>query len=121
VLAQRLVRVLCPACAEPDQPDAGVLATRSAGPAADGARWRRPGGCPECAGSGYRGRTGLFELFVPSEAAKGRIAQGATLGDLRALALAEGLETLREAGWRLAEAGLTSIAEVVRVTSGDEE
>jgi type II secretory ATPase GspE/PulE/Tfp pilus assembly ATPase PilB-like protein len=120
VLAQRLVRLLCPACAEPDQPEAAMLATRPAVRTEDAARWRRPRGCPACAGSGYRGRSGLFELFVPSEAIKARLAQGATLGDLRRQAAAEGLETLRETGWRLAETGRTSIAEVVRVTTGDE-
>ena len=69
----------------------------------------------------YRGRLGIYELFVPSERVRARVAQGATLDELRALARADGLVTLREAAWESAKMGQTSIAEVLRVTAEDEQ
>jgi type II secretory ATPase GspE/PulE/Tfp pilus assembly ATPase PilB-like protein len=119
ILAQRLVRVLCSACAEPCVPDRAELATAPAGAAAVPDRFRRARGCEQCSRSGYRGRTGIYELFVPSEKARSRIAQGATLDELRGLARSEELVTLREAAWSAARAGVTSIDEVLRVTSED--
>lgn len=121
VLAQRLVRVLCPECAEPWKPAPAALAAMPARAPTPGSQgWRRPVGCPACSGSGYRGRTGLFELLVLSDDLKAHVARGAALGELRERAAAEGLETLRDAAWRLAAAGTTSIEEVVRITSGDD-
>jgi type II secretory ATPase GspE/PulE/Tfp pilus assembly ATPase PilB-like protein len=73
-----------------------------------------------CSGSGYRGRRGIYELFVPSERIRARIARGATLDELRGLAREDGLVSLREAAWEAARAGVTSVAEVLRVTAEDE-
>lgn len=84
-------------------------------------RFRRPRGCERCSGSGYRGRRGVYELFVPSERVRARVAQGATLDELRAMARADGLVSLREAAWTAAAAGETSIAEVLRVTAEEGE
>ena len=121
ILAQRLVRVLCAACAVPYAPAPSELATKpTVLDATAASAWRRPAGCPECAQTGYRGRTGVHELFTPSEALKGQMARGATLDELRSAAAAEGLEPLRLAAWRAAQAGTTSIGEVLRVTSEEE-
>jgi type II secretory ATPase GspE/PulE/Tfp pilus assembly ATPase PilB-like protein len=119
ILAQRLVRQLCDACAEPYDPSRAELAT--AVPASGARRnFRRPKGCDACSGSGYRGRRGIYELFVPSERIRARVAQGATLDELRAQARADGLVSLREAAWDAAANGITSVAEVLRVTSEDD-
>ena len=118
ILAQRLVRVLCDACAEPYQPDAAELATAPAGLEKRG--FKRARGCDVCAGSGYRGRRGIYELLVPGDRLRARVAQGATLDELRTIARDDGLVSLREAAWQAAGDGMTSIAEVLRVTAEDE-
>lgn len=115
ILAQRLVRVLCEACAEAYEPSAAELATAPASVRAR--RFRRPRGCAQCSGSGYRGRIGVYELFVPSEPVRAAVARGATLDELRRLARADGLVTLHEAAWNVAAAGRTSVAEVLRVAA----
>jgi type II secretory ATPase GspE/PulE/Tfp pilus assembly ATPase PilB-like protein len=119
ILAQRLVRVLCNACAEPYAPDRTELALAPTSVAGAPGGFRRARGCEQCSRSGYRARTGIYELFVPSEKARGRIARGATLDELRGVARGEELVTLREAAWNAARAGVTSIDEVLRVTSED--
>jgi type II secretory ATPase GspE/PulE/Tfp pilus assembly ATPase PilB-like protein len=116
IVAQRLVRVLCPVCAEPYQPTAAEAAT--AGDARGD--FRRARGCDACSHSGFRGRTGVYELFVPSERARARVAQRAALDTLRAMAREDGMVTLRQAAWDMARAGRTSIEEVLRVTSEDD-
>ena len=119
ILAQRLVRVLCDNCAEGYQPSAAEVATA---PANLGPRrsFRRARGCDACSSSGYRGRRGIYELFVPSERVRARVAQGATLDELRTLSRTDGLVSLREAAWQAAASGVTSIAEVLRVTAEEE-
>jgi general secretion pathway protein E len=121
ILAQRLVRVLCEVCAETYEPSRAELATIPRRiDTGTRASYKKPRGCDACTGSGYRGRRGIYELFVPSDRVRSRVAQGATVDDLRALAREEGLVTLREAAWQAAAAGVTSIAEVLRVTSEDD-
>ncbi len=126
ILAQRLVRVLCDACARPDTPDASQLALLSAS-AADGQddapdapRWRRAVGCAACAGTGFRGRTGIYELLVVGEALRAAIAAGAPLDALRARARRDGLLPLASDGLRLARAGRTTLDEVLRVAHRDD-
>jgi general secretion pathway protein E len=121
ILAQRLVRVLCEVCAEAYEPSRAELATLpQRANIGTQSSYKRPRGCDACSGSGYRGRRGIYELFVPSDRVRSRVAQGATVDDLRALAREEGLVTLREAAWHAAATGVTSIAEVLRVTSEDD-
>jgi type II secretory ATPase GspE/PulE/Tfp pilus assembly ATPase PilB-like protein len=130
IVAQRLVRLLCDNCAERYTPAASEVATapppppRPHAPTSPSARatgdFRQARGCEACSGSGYRGRTGIYELFVPSESARARIAQRLPLDELRSLAREDGLIALREAAWDLARQGRTSIAEVMRVTSEDD-
>ncbi|WP_236179554.1 GspE/PulE family protein [Pseudomonas mosselii] len=95
VMAQRLVRTLCPACQGMEHTD-------------------RPA-CQTCRGSGFHGRTGLFELLRVDSALRQRITPGADLEVLRQQAIADGLHDLRRSGSRLAEQRLTSIEEVLRV------
>jgi general secretion pathway protein E len=98
-LAQRLVRKLCPVCRRQD---------------GEG-RWR-PVGCALCSGSGYKGRTGVYELMVVDENVKELIHNRASEQDLAAAARAAGLKSMREDGDRLVSQGLTSAEEVIRVT-----
>jgi type II secretory ATPase GspE/PulE/Tfp pilus assembly ATPase PilB-like protein len=118
IIAQRLVRVLCDEGAEEYEPVAAELATASAATATGAPRrFRRPRGCDACSNSGYRGRRGVYELFVPSERIRAGVARGASLDELRVQARADGLVSLRDAAWDLARTGATSIAEVVRVAA----
>ncbi|MGH7556256.1 MAG: GspE/PulE family protein [Gemmatimonadota bacterium] len=121
ILAQRLVRRVCRACAV-------AVDARALGPAErallgppDGAwRLRRGTGCEACDATGYRGRTGIFELLLVDEAIRQAIADHAPVDRLRALALEGGMRTLREDGLRKAREGVTTVEEVLRVT-GEEE
>jgi type II secretory ATPase GspE/PulE/Tfp pilus assembly ATPase PilB-like protein len=105
ILAQRLVRVLCPACSRP----AGASGERTGA------------GCPECSHSGYRGRTGLYELFVPDDVIRQRIVDRAPADELRTMARRSGMTSLADAGRTLVRQGVTSMEEVLRVTNtGDD-
>ena len=90
VLAQRLVRRICPDC--------------------------RGAGCDVCAQTGYRGRVGIYELLVVSDNIRDAIGKGASAGDIAAVARREGMRSLREQGEELVRAGVTSADEVLRVT-----
>jgi general secretion pathway protein E len=120
ILAQRLVRVVCEECAEPYEPSSEELAAASP----EELRIRRPTfrrgrGCDSCARTGYRGRTGIYELMVLTDAARELVVRGASLDDVRALARREGLVPLRMAGWAKACEGVTTLEEVLRVTRDD--
>ena len=124
IVAQRLVRVLCERCAAPDEPDAALLATLgAAGAPLDAAApcWRRAVGCTACAGTGYRGRTGLYELLVATDAFRALVAAGAAPDALRQQARRDGLVPLAADGLRLAREGRTTLDEVVRVAHRDDE
>lgn len=116
VLAQRLVRKICPHCKEAYTPDA---ATRENIETVVGAcpELHRGPGCSRCRGTGYAGRLGIFELFIPSEAILEQVAAGATLQELRAMLSRTGHKTLRDDGMFKAAAGLTTVEEVVRASA----
>ncbi|MBL0728112.1 type II secretion system ATPase GspE [Piscinibacter sp. HJYY11] len=99
VLAQRLVRKLCPHCKKQD---------------ARG-RWH-PVGCPECGQSGYKGRTGVYELMVADEKVRALIHGRAAESQIFVAAEANGMRSMREDGERLVMEGITSPEEVMRVT-----
>lgn len=101
VMAQRLVRVLCPHC------------KRSLGDAHEAV------GCVECRHSGYQGRSGVYEIMVLNEALKALITPGADVQALRQAAVTHGMCSLRMAGMQKVAAGVTTMAEVLRVTPGD--
>jgi general secretion pathway protein E len=117
ILAQRLVRVICETCAEAFQPPADLVREAAAGqPDIPKPQFRRGRGCDACAGTGYHGRTGLYELMRLSEEVRARVVAGAPLANIRALAQAQGMAPLRAAGWAQAGAGITTLEEVLRVT-----
>ncbi|MGH7316263.1 MAG: type II secretion system ATPase GspE [Candidatus Rokuibacteriota bacterium] len=118
VLAQRLVRRICPACRAPDHPDpAGLLALGVTD--ATSVELFRGKGCDDCRGTGYRGRTGIYELFRITEEARSLVVRKAPAGELRRHALARGMVPLREDAWAKACAGLTTVEEILRVTQED--
>ncbi len=118
VLAQRLVRQLCPHCRQPDDP----AQARQWLPADWGNRpIYRAVGCDQCGHSGYRGRSGIYELFSIDDAARRLIHEGGAEPALRAHARACAMTDLREDGLRWVASGDTTIEEVLRVTRAAEE
>ena len=121
-MAQRLVRRVCPHCARAYTPDAReLLALGASAERVAAATFRRGVGCEHCNGTGYRGRMGIFEIFLISDAIRGMIYENASAARLRACARSEGMRTMREDGVRKVLAGLTTIEEVVSVTVGDSD
>jgi len=117
IVAQRLVRRLCPACKQPYEADEAERRLLDiAGP--DPVTLHRPVGCPACKGLGYQGRRGVYELIVVDEPLRALIHDDAREGDIARHAFAE-RDTLYEAGVRLALSGETSLAEVLRVCRED--
>ncbi|WP_428420150.1 type II secretion system ATPase GspE [Methylibium sp.] len=99
VLAQRLVRKLCPECKKQD----------------DKGRWH-PVGCPACGSTGYKGRTGVYELMVADSAIQSLIHNRAAESQVFVAAERAGMKTMREDGERLVAGGVTSLEELMRVT-----
>lgn len=114
VLAQRLVRRICPDCRERYQPDPSVIALLTQQPVGT-LTLTRGAGCGSCRQTGYRGRVGVFELFVVTDAVKQALSRTADLTTLRELAREQGMIRLRADGWRKVQAGITTVEEVLRV------
>ncbi|HYT97253.1 MAG TPA: type II secretion system ATPase GspE [Casimicrobiaceae bacterium] len=116
VLAQRLVRTLCPACRVAATPSAGeskLLADLGLSPTQ--AVWNAPG-CAACNDTGYRGRTGVYELLIVDESVRRLIHDEAGEPKLRDAAVRANMRTLRADGARWVSEGVTSLAELVRIT-----
>jgi len=118
IVAQRLVRRLCDSCAESYTPEGAELAGAPP-PRIDDERprFRRARGCDDCGQTGYRGRTGIYEVFQLGEKHRALIVRGATADELRSVARQDGFQSLSAAAWRAASTGVTSISELRRVTS----
>lgn len=115
VLAQRLVRVLCPHCRQVD-PSPTAQALQAEVPALKDAVIYRAVGCRECRNTGYHGRRGIFEWMDASQEVRRLILKNASSGEIREAACRRGLRSLAEDGWRLVQAGVTTPEEVMRVT-----
>ena len=118
VLAQRLVRRICSACRAPYQADPGDLLALGVTDATGVELWSGKG-CDDCRGTGYRGRTGIYELFVINEEARGLILSKKPSGVIRRHAIEHGMVSLRDDGWVKARAGVTTVEEILRVTQED--
>ena len=116
ILAQRLVRVVCDDCADRYTATTEELRALAASVPESAVRLRRGRGCGRCNGTGYRGRTGIYELMVLDDALRERISAREPAERLRAAAIAAGMVPLRDAGWQRAAAGVTTLEEVLRVT-----
>ena len=112
VLAQRLVRTVCAGCKrEVPVAPAAALPEGAAPPRTE---WRGAG-CDACLGTGYRGRTGIYELLLLDDALRAEVMRQRGSGELRRLAAAGGMRTLLEDGLRQVRAGVTTLEEVLRV------
>lgn len=122
VMAQRLVRTLCPHCKEEGQISQSdwqelVAPWKVQVPA----KIYRPVGCLECRNTGYMGRQGLYEILMLSESLKEKVTADCNLQELRKLAMKEGMRTLRLSGAQKIAAGLTTLEEVLRVAPPPEK
>lgn len=113
ILAQRLVRRLCPACRTEYHPDRSELPSDLELPA--GQVLFTASGCRECRHSGYSGRLAIFELLVTGSRIRRLCMEQAPAGEIRAAAAETGMQTLREMGWQRVLSGETSLDELVRV------
>jgi general secretion pathway protein E/type IV pilus assembly protein PilB len=120
LMAQRLVRKVCRQCASPALPSEAEMRTLGLDAAnLQGASFQKGKGCSNCSNTGYRGRFGIFEIFVIDDEARKLIYEKVSSSVLRARAREMGMRTLREDGIRKAQAGLTTADEVIRATVGD--
>ena len=117
VLAQRLVRRICPSCKAADEPPEALLRQLGLDSATINPRLFHSGkGCAACRNTGYKGRLGLFEFLRLTEPLREMVVRGASLVQLRQQAMEEGMTPLREAGLQAVLAGETTVEEVVRCT-----
>jgi type II secretory ATPase GspE/PulE/Tfp pilus assembly ATPase PilB-like protein len=114
ILAQRLVRKVCPDCREEYRADPAVVALLADRPAGR-VMLARGAGCAACRQTGYRGRTGLFEVLAFDEALKEALSRGHDLRALRDLDPVRAMTTLKQDGWAKVQAGITTVEEVLRV------
>jgi type II secretory ATPase GspE/PulE/Tfp pilus assembly ATPase PilB-like protein len=127
ILAQRLVRMLCPDCKTSYRPDSTLRTHMEVyGIDCDRVDFKRPVGCERCRFTGYRGRTALVEMLRMDETLRRMIVAGAASNELKREGMRRGMKPIRLAGWSKVMEGMTTIEEVLRATmedelSGDEE
>ncbi|HMJ05326.1 MAG TPA: hypothetical protein VK474_03630, partial [Chthoniobacterales bacterium] len=119
-LAQRLVRTICPDCSLMVDYPRDYLAEIGFPLSELGTRFMRGVGCDNCRQTGYQGRLAIYEICVINEAMRRMIVEKRDGGELKQCAVAQGMQTLRQDGWRRVGQGKTTIEEVVRVTQNDE-
>jgi general secretion pathway protein E len=130
VLAQRLVRQVCATCRKPVPAGEALLGAGDvtsstaarfadsavhAGTDGDGVIYSA-GGCEICSGTGYRGRSGIYELLLTSEAIREQVLKRSSADAIKTVATSRGMRTLRDDGWLKVREGTTTVAEVLRVT-----
>ncbi len=121
LLAQRLVRKLCPHCKKPYTPDPDLLRrVNVSGDDPAGLHLYKAGGCERCRYTGFLGRTAVYEIVQITEEFRRMIVERAPANILKRLAVKQGMQPLRHDGWAKCKAGLTTIDEVLRVTMEDE-
>jgi type IV pilus assembly protein PilB len=121
VVGQRLLRKVCGGCAEPEDPDPGLI--YSLGITDDQVRratFKRGRGCPKCGGRGYKGRAAAYEVMRMSDRMRDAVLTNAGGATLKEIAKADGMYTMREAGVRKALEGDTTLEEVARVLMSEE-
>jgi type II secretory ATPase GspE/PulE/Tfp pilus assembly ATPase PilB-like protein len=120
ILAQRLVRTICPTCREPYKPN--ELEVERLGFPVDVSKIEvfHGKGCDNCNHTGYQGRVGVYELMPNTDEIRIMVMRGAAAGALRRAGRLGGMTTMREDGWRKVLNGVTTIEEVNRVTQPDE-
>ena len=122
VMAQRLVRRICKKCAEPAVPSPEELRLLEADVKDfEGGNLMKGRGCEACSGSGYKGRMGIYEIFMVTEELQSMIFENKPSNEIRDAARRLGMRTLRDDGLRKAMAGSTTLEEIIRITATDEE
>ena len=119
ILAQRLVRVLCPQCKTPETSDR-IPAIRKQGNLADDITIYQSNGCEACRQTGYHGRQAIFEMMDMTKEIRQMTLNHRSSGDLREQARKDGMTMLSEDGWRLVGRGITTPNEVMRVTKDEQ-
>jgi len=119
-IAQRLVRTICPECIQIVDYPRDYLAEIGFPVKELGTSFRRGAGCDQCRQTGYQGRAAIYEICLITEPLRKLIMRKRDGGELKQCAIVEGMETLRQDGWRRVAQGRTTIEEVVRVTQTDE-
>jgi type IV pilus assembly protein PilB len=120
ILAQRLVRRICPECREPvEVTDDILLDLQMTREQLGNRKFFRGSGCSTCHNTGYKGRVGLFELMILDDELRDLIMDNASADVLRECAKGKGMRMLRDAGMQFAFEGKTSIEEVIRETIQD--
>jgi type II secretory ATPase GspE/PulE/Tfp pilus assembly ATPase PilB-like protein len=114
LFAQRMVRRICTNCRTPYQLTEEDLQAVNSELSPPLPTFYTGTGCNLCAGTGYRGRTGIFELLVMSETIRNMLRDGVSTGTIKERAIAEGMVTMRRDGMRKAAEGITSVSEVIR-------
>lgn len=122
IVAQRLVRKICENCKEDRPIPPELLQSLDDGAhRLEGGTFKHGRGCPECHNSGFRGRAPVYEIVQFTDELRRLILCGASKSDMRSLARAQGMITLREAGLDLVKLGMTTVEEVLGVTNEDTE
>ena len=118
IMAQRLVRLICKSCREEISVDDSCRLRSEMGVDMPDALYHGVG-CTKCQGTGYRGRQGVFEVMPVTDEIRSLILRQVSSGEIRKMAVAEGMQSLREDGWRLIRDGRTTLEEVLRVTKDE--
>lgn len=120
LIAQRLVRMICPKCKEKYTISKKALQDLGFSAKQEEEILFRGKGCQDCRSTGYRGRTGIYEILLLSESIRELILTRASSQQIKKKALEQGMITLRQDGWQKALAGITTIDEVIRVSQQEE-
>jgi type II secretion system protein E len=121
VLAQRLVRMICTGCRTPYTPEPKELRAMGVERVPAGVEVSRGQGCGDCRGTGYRGRTGIYEFMPMTEELRSLTLRKVPGHELRQRAVAAGMTSLRQDGWQKCCLGVTTVEEILRVTHEDTE
>jgi type IV pilus assembly protein PilB len=119
VVSQRLARRLCHACRMPEELTEAEALARGLAPEVcrGGVRLQAPVGCRQCHGTGYRGRIGLYEVMAVTDVIRSLAMERASAAEIAQAARAEGMRSLREDGTDKVLQGITSLAELTRITA----
>jgi general secretion pathway protein E len=115
IIAQRLVRTVCPSCRKSYKPAAGELEKLGLKPVRGGLAFYRGTGCDHCLRTGYRGRLGIYEILLMDDDLRQMVLNKADAGAIKTRAVSKGMRTLRDDGARKVVQGITTTEEVLRV------
>ena len=119
ILAQRLVRIICPKCKEDYRPDPDYLKRIGFSVEGTEAALYRGKGCEECKNTGFKGRRAIFEILFVDESIRKLIGERSSTTTIKRAAMEGGMKTLRETGWEKVREGVTTIEEILRVAEAE--